>query len=136
MPQIDFTLIGLPNFMKPNRVSDEEALLLYKTWSDSPPGSDIIAEASKVRGLVNKGLLKSRGMQEGMGSRFALTSDGRAILIEMVTNLPSSLKEDAKPPAYSDIKSRRARSGKQTFLKKAERDTPGVVVRIEGFDAP
>jgi hypothetical protein len=136
MPSIDLTLIGLPDFLKPrNKISDEEAITLYKLWASSPPGQDIIAEGAAVRSLIAKGLLRQKGMQEG-ASRFALTAEGRIILIEMVTNLPSMLKQEAELPKLSKIRSR-AKRARQTFVKKAELEgQPQVVVKIEGFDAP
>lgn len=133
MPSIDLTLIGLPNFfMKKNKITDEEATTLYKLWASSPPGQDIVAEGASVNNLITKGLLKPRSIQEG--SRYALTQEGRIILIEMVTNMPSFLKVDKELPKLSSIRSR-AKRERQTFVKKAEREAPPVIVKIEGFDA-
>lgn len=137
MPNIDLTLIGLPDFFfnKKNRVTDDEAATLYKIWASSPPGQDIVAEGSTVNNLVTKGLIKPRGLQEGSGSRYSLTQEGRIILIEMVTNLPSVLKVDKEIPKLSKIRSR-AKRARQTFVKRAEREGTSVIVRVEGFDAP
>jgi len=135
MPQIDLTLIGLPDFFKSkNRVSDDEALSLYNVWASSPPGQDIVAEGANVRNLVSKGLLKPRGMQEGMSSKYQLTTEGRSILIEIVTNLQSKMKQNPELPRLSKIRSR-AKRARQTFVKKASLDSQIVVVRVEGFDA-
>ena len=135
MPNIDLTLIGLPDFFKPrNRITDEEAISLYKLWASSPPGQDIVAEGSSVNNLITKGLLKPRGMQEGAASRYTLTFEGRIILIEMVTNLPSALRTGAELPKLSKIRSR-AKRQRQTFVKRAELELPpSVVVKIEGFN--
>lgn len=136
MPQIDLTLIGLPDFFKSkSRVSDDEALSLYNVWASSPPGQDIVAEGATVRNLVTKGLLKPRGMQEGMSSKYQLTTEGRSILIEIVTNLQSKMKQNQELPRLSKIRSR-AKRARQTFVKKASADSrPTVVVAVKGFDA-
>lgn len=136
MPQIDLTLIGLPNFFSKNRVTDEEAITLYKLWASSPPGQDIMADGTSVRGLVSKGLLKPKGMQEGTASKFSLTSEGRIILVEMVTNIGNTLKPDNELPKLSKIRSR-AKRARQTFVKKAGlEETNPVIVKVEGFDVP
>ena len=134
MPVIDLRLVDLPGLFKQNRISDDEALALYNAWRDTPPGEDIVADGSSMRTLVSKGFLKPRGRQEGTASKFALTQEGRMILVEMVTNLPNALTPDAEMPTYSKIKSR-AKRARQTFLKKASYDGIRIVVRTEGFDA-
>jgi hypothetical protein len=134
MPQVDFTLLGLPSFsfLRRNAVSDEEAVKLYEMWAKSPPGGEIVAARAEAKALEAKGLIRARGMQEGTACRFALTPEGKKIIIEMVTNVPNSFQADAKLPSYSKIKSK-AKRARQTFIKRAGREGYDVEVRVDGF---
>lgn len=114
-----FELIRMFPTRREPGISDTEADALYKLWLGASPGSSKIKASSDIkdlRSLIAKGYIR----QSGVGME--ITDKGRQIIVEMVTHAPNALDKSATMPTYKDIKSRVARSGKQTFTKRAERD--------------
>ena len=147
--KIDLTLIGLYGG---SRITDDDASALFSAWTGSPPGGDLVVAGEIGNKLKTKGLVKVRG------GRFALTPEGRKIIVEMVTNCPNKYNVTEEMPTYRQIKARAKRRPRQSLVKKASLDlktavskaeddaiknvktevrqslsAPGVVVRTAGF---
>jgi hypothetical protein len=122
--RIDLTLIGLPSgLMSRHRVSDDEARSLYDAWAASPPGEAIVASSDVGAALRAKGLLQARG------GGFALTPEGRKVIVEMVTHAPNAFKTSEEMPTYRQIKARAKRREAQSLVKKAARDRRMILVK-------
>jgi hypothetical protein len=110
VPRIDLTLIGLHGG---SRITDDDASALFSAWTDSPPGGDLVVAGEVGHKLKTKGLVKTRG------GRFALTPEGRKIIVEMVTNCPNKFNVTEEMPSYRQIKARAKRRPLQSLVKKA-----------------
>lgn len=111
-----FELIRLIPIRREPPISDAEADALYGLWMSAEPGSSVVASSlgdKSIRSLLAKGYVRQAG------SNLEITEKGRQIIVEMVTHAPNALDKGGKMPSYRDIKAKVARSGKQTFTKRA-----------------
>lgn len=103
-------------------ITDREARALFEMWKNAEPDSRRLSESGADASMLRA--LKAKGYVSGFGEAIELTEKGRTILVEMVTNEPSSFLRNSSIPPYSSIKARASqRRPRQTHTKKASRDS-------------
>ena len=109
------------------RISDQEAKLLYDLWKASPAGGKLAVAGGQNETLTN---LKIKGYLSGLGDCLKLTQRGQRLIREMAIWEPNSFEKKAEMPPYSKIKDKKASRPRQTHVAKQSKQAALVEEKV------